>query len=195
MEFKKSVALAILLFIFLGIGYVYVQRNEVNKEPTLVLSEPEVSVRYLQEFYYMNYVEKATDYRGNNIKDTTHITSSTKDIGNGKYDITYHVTDRNYNKTEKHLTLNVENYGAEPVFYSPLEHTRGHGIDVEKKENRTFLAKDYNGELLIAKGQASTYGYDSSQVFSLENVFDENGNLIGFECVFEDNVDKNEKDN
>ena len=53
-----------------------------------------------------------------------------------------------------------------------------------KKENKVFLFSDYDQIAIRAMAEADNYGYESSQNYTVKPALDENGELIGYECVF-----------
>lgn len=70
------------------------------------------------------------------------------------------------------------------VNYTPEGEQNGALSNAPKKENKVFLFSDYDQIAIRAMAEADNYGHESSQNYTVNPALDENGELIGYECVF-----------
>ncbi len=186
MELNKSIILGILGMVFLVILRMFIQMNDTSKEPILILKSEEVTVGYISDFYYLDYVEEASDYHGNDLRKEKYVVYDTKELSDKDYYLTYTLTDYDGRKAKANMTVHTLYKEDGYERYEIKDNSKGRKKSAPKKENKTFLASDYDGEILVAKSKAMEYGRESSQVYSVEEIYDDEHKLLGYECVFSD---------
>lgn len=187
---KKIVLITfVLISMFVGclmLVIYFFNDKQVDRNPILELTTDNVQVEYDREFQYLDYVATAKDRDGNDLLDDHHITIDSDLCGRkGDYEVTYVLIDDDFNKTQKTLLLTVEKDNETPIKYSTKDNTQGNGSIKSIKEDKVFYLKDYNNEVLVTRSKADWYGYNSSQIYSVQEEKDENGELIGYRCVFQ----------
>lgn len=190
MEDRSKVWNVIVLIIVVALGFWFFQYHHGGAEPTLTLKSDTVTLEYYSEFEYMDYVKSATDRYGNDLKNEKYITYTSDKEEDGKYKIVYTLTDKRNRKCTKEMKLKIQKKEYEPIYYTPKENSQGRGKTKDLKEDKVFYLKDYNDEILVTKSKADMYGYTSAQVYSVHEVYDSEGELIGFECVFNQEAEK-----
>ena len=185
----KKILIAIVLMIVVGFGgYDLYQTIQENHKPVIEFVEENARVSEGDEVNPFQYIKSANDYKGNDINDEKHIT--TKLVKSNKEFFKYKYTIKDDNNNEKTETIKIKK--EDPVSYYPEGIQEGKDKTASTKENKVFYVSDYDGVTIKAMSEASLYGSESSQSYTINSVKDDDGNIIGYECVFEKNY-KNER--
>lgn len=177
----KKILIGMIVLIIVGFGgYDIYTRIQKSHEPELVFVNKELRTVAEDNFNPYYYVIKAEDYRGKDINDKKHLAYKVKNKGKKSVKVIYILTDDKGHFVQKELTLKKVN----SVKYTPEGEQSGALSNVPKKENKVFLFSDYDQIAIRAMAEADNYGYESSQNYTVKPALDENGELIGYECVF-----------
>lgn len=177
----KKILIGMIVVIIVGFGgYDIYTRIQKSHEPELVFVDKDLRTVAEDNFNPYYYVIKAEDYRGKDINDKKHLAYKVKSKGKKSVKVIYILTDDKGHFVQKELTLKK----VKTVNYTPEGEQNGALSNAPKKENKVFLFSDYDQIAIRAMAEADNYGHESSQNYTVNPTLDENGELIGYECVF-----------
>ena len=182
----KKILIGMIVLIIVGFGgYDIYTRVQKSHEPELVFVNKKLRTVSEDNFNPYYYVIKAEDYRGKDINDKKHLAYKVKNKDNKNKDkksvkVIYILTDDKGHFVQKELTLKK----VKTVNYTPEGEQNGALSNAPKKDNKVFLFSDYDQIAIRAMAEADNYGHESSQNYTVNPALDENGELIGYECVF-----------
>ncbi|MBE6120142.1 MAG: hypothetical protein E7189_06870 [Erysipelotrichaceae bacterium] len=164
----------VIILIFVSIDFY--QKHVENSKPVLVLVEENGRSTADAKVDGKAFVKSATDHNGKDILDDEHLKVKRKD-NDKKIEFTYILTDDEKRSVSKSITIEVS---APIKSYSDDVHE---GIGTEKKQNKVFYYKDYEGIAPRTHVEAYNYGKSASGKFKIVKAL-QDGEVVGYECQF-----------
>lgn len=164
----------VIILIFVSIDFY--QKHVENSKPVLVLVEENGRSTADAKVDGKAFVKSATDHNGKDILDDKHLKVKRKD-NDKKIEFTYILTDDEKRSVSKSITIEVS---APIKSYSDDVHE---GIGTEKKQNKVFYYKDYEGIAPRTHVEAYNYGKSASGKFKIVKAL-QDGEVVGYECQF-----------
>lgn len=173
----KKIFLGIsLVIILIFVSFDFYQKHVESSKPVLVLVEENGRSTADAKVDGKAFVKSATDHNGKDILDDEHLKVKRKD-NDKKIEFTYILTDDEKRSVSKSITIEVS---APIKSYSDDVHE---GIGTEKKQNKVFYYKDYEGIAPRTHVEAYNYGKSATGKFKIVKAL-QDGEVVGYECQF-----------
>ena len=175
----KKIFLGIsLVIILIFVSFDFYQKHVENSKPVLVLVEENGRSTADAKVDGKAFVKSATDHNGTDILDDEHLKVKMKRKDeNKKIEFTYTLTDDENRSVTKTITVEV---------YTPIKSYSDdvqEGTGTEKKHNKVFYYKDYDGIAPRTHVEAYNYVHNASGKFTIVKAL-EDGEVVGYECQF-----------
>lgn len=165
-----------LAIIVIFVGFDVYQKHEENSKPVLMLVEENGRSTADAKVDGKSFVKSATDHNGKDILDDKHLKVKRKDEDK-KIEFSYTLTDdENRSVTE---TITIEIYTPIKSYSDAIQE----GSGTEKKQNKVFYYKDYDGIAPRTHVEAYDYGHSASGKFRIVKAL-EGDEVVGYECQF-----------